>query len=88
MSSDKLAWFRNAKYGLFIHWGLYAIPGGEWEGRIAPHGTEWIMKNLRIPLHDYRKLVQRFNPTAFDPFFLTSLLMNITTSASCSMEPD
>lgn len=69
MSSDKLTWFRNAKYGLFIHWGLYAIPGGEWEGKIAPHGTEWIMKNLRIPLRDYRKLAKRFNPTAFDPYF-------------------
>ncbi len=69
MTSDKLTWFRNAKYGLFIHWGLYAIPGGEWNGQIAPHGTEWIMKNLRIPLRDYRKLASQFNPTAFDPFY-------------------
>ena len=66
---DKLTWFRNAKYGLFIHWGLYAIPGGEWNGKIAPHGTEWIMKNLRIPLADYRKLAGQFNPVEFDPYF-------------------
>ena len=69
MENDKLTWFRNAKYGLFIHWGLYAIPGGEWKGKIAPHGTEWIMKNLRIPLRDYRELAKRFNPKDFDPYF-------------------
>ena len=66
---NKLDWFRKAKYGLFIHWGLYAIPGGEWKGVRAPHGTEWIMRNLQIPLSEYRTLADRFNPTDFDPYF-------------------
>ena len=44
--------FRDAAYGLFIHFGLYAIPGGIWQGRRAPHGSEWIMRNLEIPLAD------------------------------------
>ena len=42
---NKMDWFREAKYGLFIHWGIYAIPGGEWKGEPSPHGSEWIMKN-------------------------------------------
>ena len=67
--SDKLQWFREAKYGLFIHWGLYAIPGGTWKGEPSPHGTEWIMKNMRIPLAEYRKLAKQFNPEGFDPYF-------------------
>lgn len=66
---DKLKWFRDAKYGLFIHWGLYAIPGGDWNGVHAPHGTEWIMRNLQIPLADYKKLADRFDPVDFDPYF-------------------
>lgn len=66
---DKFAWFREAKYGLFIHWGLYAIPAGEWNGERAPHGTEWIMKNLQVPLADYRRLAGQFDPDSFDPYF-------------------
>ena len=67
--SDKLSWFREAKYGLFIHWGLYAIPGGEWKGQPSPHGTEWIMKNMKIPLSEYRELAKQFAPVDFDPYF-------------------
>jgi len=64
----KLDWFLRAKYGAIIHWGLYAIPGGVWQGEAAPHGGEWIMKNWRqgIPLSDYKQLMAQFNPTAFD----------------------
>ena len=59
-------YFSEAAYGLFIHWGLYAIPGGEWEGKSAPHNTEWVMKHLQIPLADYRKLKDQFDPQGFD----------------------
>jgi alpha-L-fucosidase len=62
----RLAWFRDAKYGLFIHWGLYAIPAGEWEGRTYPGIGEWIMYRARIPVRQYEKLAQQFNPTKFD----------------------
>ena len=64
----KLDWFLNAKYGAIIHWGLYAIPGGVWQGEAAPHGGEWIMKNWRqgIPIQEYKQLMAQFNPTAFD----------------------
>ena len=67
--SDKLNWFKEAKYGMFIHWGLYAIPGGLWKGEPSPFGTEWIMKNMRIPLSEYKKLANQFDPVDFDPYF-------------------
>ncbi len=50
-------WFQKAKFGLFIHWGLYSILGD----------GEWVMFNRRIPAADYEKLTQFFNPIAFDP---------------------
>ena len=62
----RLAWFRDAKYGLFIHWGLYAIPAGEWNGRTVPGLGEWIMNRGRIPVGQYERLATQFDPTAFD----------------------
>src|SRR5437868_3926589 len=38
----KMKWFRDAKFGLFIHWGLYAVPAGEWKGQLIPGLGEWI----------------------------------------------
>lgn len=66
---EKMKWFREAKYGMFIHWGIYSIPGGEWQGKPAPHGSEWIMRNMQIPLAEYRKLADQFNPQSFDPYY-------------------
>lgn len=62
----RMAWFRQAKYGLFIHWGLYSIPAGTWNGREIPGLGEWIMHNAPVPLPDYVKLATRFNPVKFD----------------------
>jgi alpha-L-fucosidase len=62
----RLAWFREAKYGLFIHWGLYAIPAGEWQGRTYPGIGEWIMYRAHVPVREYERLAQQFNPTKFD----------------------
>jgi alpha-L-fucosidase len=63
---DRLAWFHEAKYGLFIHWGLYAIPAGAWKGTRVPGIGEWIMNRARIPVREYEQLAGRFNPAAFD----------------------
>src|SRR3954463_14120271 len=63
----RLEWFREAKYGLFIHWGLYAIPAGEWNGKRIPGLGEWIMNRGRIPVSDYEKLAKQWNPSKFDP---------------------
>jgi alpha-L-fucosidase len=62
----RLKWFRDAKYGLFIHWGLYAIPAGEWKGRTIPGIGEWIMNRAQIPVAEYAQLTKQFNPVKFD----------------------
>ncbi|RPJ71495.1 MAG: alpha-L-fucosidase [Acidobacteria bacterium] len=62
----RLAWFHEAKYGLFIHWGLYAVPAGQWNGRAIPGLGEWIMNRAQIPVAEYEKLAARFNPVKFD----------------------
>jgi alpha-L-fucosidase len=62
----KMKWFREAKFGLFIHWGLYSIPAGEWKGqRIAGIG-EWIMNRAKIPVKEYEQLAAQFNPVKFN----------------------
>jgi alpha-L-fucosidase len=60
----RLAWWREARFGLFIHWGLYAIPAGEWGDR-TDYG-EWIRDTAQIPNEEYEQLVGRFNPVKFD----------------------
>src|SRR5499427_7751442 len=62
----RLEWFREAKYGLFIHWGLYAIPAGEWKGQRSLGLGEWIMFRSRIPVREYETLASRFNPVRYD----------------------
>jgi alpha-L-fucosidase len=62
----RLAWFRDAKYGLFIHWGLYAIPAGEWKGKRIPGIGEWIMNRAKIPVAEYEQLARQWNPTKFN----------------------
>src|SRR4026207_1460918 len=69
----RLAWFHEAKVGLFVHWGLYAIPAGEWKGVEHPFVGEWIMKWAKIPAAEYETLGRRFDPEAFDPDALAQL---------------
>lgn len=61
---QRMAWWREARFGMFIHWGLYAIPAGEWGG--ATNYGEWIRHSAQIPLETYDKFVGQFNPTAFN----------------------
>ena len=44
--SQRLAWFKQAKYGMFIHFGLYSQLGGKWKGKVAEHYAEWIQANM------------------------------------------
>ena len=62
----RIAWFRRAKFGLFIHWGIYSVPAGSWEGRVVPGLGEWIMHNAPIPLPRYEQFAKEFNPVKFD----------------------
>src|SRR5512132_3800809 len=50
---QRLAWFKQAKYGMFIHFGLYAIPAGQWKGKTIPGIGEWIMNRAKIPVTEY-----------------------------------
>ena len=64
--AKRLEWFHQAKYGLFIHWGLYAIPAGQWKGRRIPGIGEWIMNRAQIPVKEYEQLARQFNPIKFN----------------------
>jgi alpha-L-fucosidase len=63
---DRLAWWRHARFGIFIHWGLYAIPAGSWKGRTVGGIGEWIQHVGRIPPDEYADLLPQFNPVRFD----------------------
>ena len=60
----RLEWFREAKFGMFIHWGVYSQAGGEWNGETNHH--EWLQLTAKIPLAEYTELARKFNPTKFD----------------------
>jgi alpha-L-fucosidase len=62
----RLEWFRDVKYGMFIHWGLYAIPAGEWNGKRSLGLGEWIMNRSQIPVKEYEKLATKFKPVKFN----------------------
>jgi alpha-L-fucosidase len=62
----RMQWWREARFGMFIHWGLYAAAAGEWKGQQMPEIGEWIMSKYRIPIAEYSKLAERFNPVKFD----------------------
>jgi alpha-L-fucosidase len=62
----RLEWFRDAKYGLFIHWGLYAIPAGQWNGKRSLGLGEWVMLRSAVPVKEYETLAGRFNPVKFN----------------------
>jgi alpha-L-fucosidase len=61
----RMEWFREARFGMFIHWGLYSIPAGRWDGKEVPGIGEWIMNRASIPVADYKALAPKFNPTKF-----------------------
>ncbi|QDU54227.1 Alpha-L-fucosidase [Aeoliella mucimassa] len=61
---QRMEWWRDARFGLFIHWGLYSIPAGEWQGNT--NHAEWIRHTAHIPLETYNQYTDEFNPTEFD----------------------
>jgi len=67
-----MEWWRDARYGMFIHWGLYSVAGGEWKGEDygkeeGGASAEWLMDRAKISSEEYRNtLAPKFNPTQFD----------------------
>ena len=63
----RMAWWREARFGMFIHWGLYAVTAGEWKGKWQKNKySEWIQIHFKIPVEEYEKLTDKFNPVKFD----------------------
>lgn len=60
----RMEWFRDARFGLFIHWGVYSVPAGEWKGN-TNYG-EWFMEETKMPVSQYEKFAQQFNPVKFN----------------------
>ena len=58
----RMAWWREARFGMFIHWGLYSEAAGYWDGKPTSGAGEWIMNDMQIPLSQYAKLVPQFDP--------------------------
>ena len=61
---DKLEWFREAKFGMFIHWGIYTELAGIYGDKTD--GGEWMMHSKKIPIAEYSALASHFNPVRFD----------------------
>jgi len=71
---ERIQWWREARFGMFIHWGLYAIPGGTWKGKVRDSGySEWIMFDEKISAKEYEQLAAKFNPAKFDAAEWTSI---------------
>lgn len=62
---NRMAWWDDARFGMFIHWGLYAVPAGEWNGET--NHAEWIRTTAQIPLETYDQFIHEFNPVKYNP---------------------
>jgi alpha-L-fucosidase len=62
--ADRMEWFRQAKFGMFIHWGLYSVPAGEWQGHT--NYAEWIQLEANMPTAEYAKFIPQLDPEKFD----------------------
>ncbi len=60
----RMVWWRDARFGLFIHWGVYSVPAGEWNGKT--NYAEWFLEETHMPVSQYEKFAQQFNPVKFD----------------------
>lgn len=63
---DAHKWFKEAKYGMMVHWGLYSLLGGEYKGEKVSSYAEWVQTYFRIPNAEYEKLATAFNPVYFN----------------------
>ena len=67
LSSSPPAWWREARFGLFIHWGVYAVPAGVHRGRAVAGASEWLMHSAKIPVADYQAYAADFTASDYDP---------------------
>src|SRR3982751_6396623 len=62
----RMKWWREARFGMFIHWGVYSVPAGTYHGKQIEGIGEWIMHEARIPVKEYETYAKQFNPVKFD----------------------
>lgn len=64
----RMEWFRDAHFGMFVHWGLYAVPAGIWKGKPTKTNNcaEWLMRAGKVPIAEYSELAKEFNPQKYD----------------------
>lgn len=65
---QRMEWWRAARFGMFIHWGVYSVPAGTYDGhQQARGGAEWIMNRMKIPVAEYQSYAKQFDPVKYDP---------------------
>ncbi|MDX2429776.1 MAG: alpha-L-fucosidase [Bacteroides sp.] len=70
---ERMEWWADARFGMFIHWGIYSVPAGFYKGEPQKNSAEWIMNRGKIPVAEYAKFAELFNPTLFDPITFVGL---------------
>jgi hypothetical protein len=63
----RMKWWREARFGMFIHWGVYSVPAGTYKGKRIGGIGEWIMNDGKIPVAEYKQFARQFNPVRYDP---------------------
>jgi len=61
-----MQWWREARFGMFIHWGVYSVPAGFYHGQPVDGIGEWIMNKGKIPMAEYQGFAKEFNPVKFN----------------------
>lgn len=68
LHDKKMAWWREARFGMFIHWGPYAVWGGDYHGYLSRvGGPAWMMNRCKIPVKEYQEMTKNFNPVKYNP---------------------
>ncbi|MDV7139157.1 alpha-L-fucosidase [Maribacter sp. TH_r10] len=71
---QRMEWWQDARFGMFIHWGVYSKAGGEWKGET--NHAEWLQFTAKIPLQEYKEYAKTFNPIKFDAKEWVSIAKN------------
>ena len=66
-NDERMQWWREARFGMFIHWGVYSVPAGTWDSHQINGIGEWIMNNAKIPVSVYQQIGKQFNPVNYNP---------------------
>jgi alpha-L-fucosidase len=63
---SRMQWWKEARFGMFIHWGIYSVPAGVYKGKPIKGSGEWLMDHGKIPIPEYEEFAKQFNPQKFD----------------------